>query len=76
MIFSSKPKIEILKEIDTTAYHWCNEALLIYVKNGLAALTKRSSEYDRDYWCKGQLLLEPVHIKIASKMTARKTKAR
>ena len=57
MIFSSKPKIEIVKEIDTTACHWCNEALLIYVKNGLAALTKRSSEYDRDYSCKGQLLL-------------------
>lgn len=57
MIFSSKPKIEIVKEIDATAYHWCNEALLIYVKNGLAALTKRSSEYDRDYSCKGQLLL-------------------
>ncbi len=57
MIFSSKPKIEIVKEIDATAYHWCNEALLIYVKNGLAALTNRSSEYDRDYSCKGQLLL-------------------
>ncbi len=57
MFFSSKPKIEIVKEIDTTSYHWCNEVLLIYVKNGLAALTKRSSEYDRDYSCKGQLLL-------------------
>lgn len=57
MIFSSKPKIEIVKEIDTTVYHWCNEALLIYVKNGLAALTKRSSEYDRDYSRKSQLLL-------------------
>ncbi len=57
MFFSSKPKIEIVKEIDATAYHWCNEALLIYVKNGLAVLTKRSSEYDCDYSCKRQLLL-------------------
>lgn len=57
MIFNSKPKIEILREIDTTAYHWCGEALLIHVKNGLATLTKRSGDFDQNYCCQSQLLL-------------------
>ncbi len=57
MIFHKKTKIKIVKEIDTAPYHWCSEAVLLYVENGRGSLTKCSSEHDRDYWYKSQLLL-------------------
>jgi hypothetical protein len=46
----NKSKIEILKKLDVAKYPWCNEAFIISVKNGKAALkTKilgRNAEWD------------------------------
>lgn len=40
MFWNNKPvpKIELLRELDTSAHSWCNSALLVAVENGLGAL--------------------------------------
>ena len=43
-IFNRKPNVEILKSINVSDIEWCDEAVLIRVKNGKGTLAHRISE--------------------------------
>lgn len=55
-------KIDILKEIDVSDKLWCNEAVLISIKNGKGALTHAFGEEDADYQYNEHLLLNGIPI--------------
>lgn len=55
--FFLKPNIEIIQLINVDDIEWCDEAVLICVKNGKGTLTHRISEEDEDYSFYSQLLL-------------------
>lgn len=61
-IFDKKPDMEILKTINVSDIEWCDEAVLIRVKNGKGTLTHRISEEDEDYAFFSQLLLDDKPI--------------
>ncbi|MBQ1394112.1 MAG: hypothetical protein IIY81_11410, partial [Lachnospiraceae bacterium] len=52
-----KPDIQIVQLINVSEIEWCNEAVLIYVKNGKGTLTHRISEEDEEYSFFSQLML-------------------
>ncbi len=50
--------ISLQKKLDTSQYLWCDEAVLIQVKNGKSALTEICSEFDdENYTEKANLML-------------------
>lgn len=61
-IFNKKPEMEILKTINVSNIEWCDEAILIRVKNGKGTLVHRISEEDEDYDFFSQLLLDDKPI--------------
>lgn len=61
-IFNRKPNVEILKSINVSDIEWCDEAVLIRVKNGKGTLAHRISEEDEDYAFFSQLLLDDKPI--------------
>ena len=48
-IFDKKTDAEIIKSINVSNIEWCDEAVLIHVKNGKGTLAHRISEEDEDY---------------------------
>ena len=60
--FIEKPDIQTLQRIDVNNIEWCNEAVLIYVKNGKGTLTHRVSEEDDEFTYASQLLLNDKPI--------------
>lgn len=61
-IFNRKPDVEMLKSINVSDIEWCDEAVLIRVKNGKGTLAHRISEEDEDYAFFSQLLLDDKPI--------------
>ncbi len=57
-----KPDIQIVQLINVSEIEWCNEAVLIYVKNGKGTLTHRISEVDEEYSSFYQLMLNDKPI--------------
>lgn len=50
-------KLEIVKELNTEEYSWCNSAVLIELSDGKGALTSATTHYDENYYQKSVLLL-------------------
>ena len=57
-----KPDIQIVQLINVSEIEWCDEAVLICVKNGKGTLTHRISEEDEEYSVLSQLLLNDKPI--------------
>ena len=54
-----KPSVQVCQSVDTAPYFWCNEAVLIEVKNGRSALRwVRQKDYDNDYMYLSALMLK------------------
>jgi hypothetical protein len=57
-----KPNIQTVKLINVSEIEWCDEAVLIRVKNGKGTLTHRISEEDEEFAYFSQLLLNDKPI--------------
>lgn len=56
------PDIKIVQLVNVNDIEWCDEAVLVYVKNGKGTLTHRISEEDDEYMFCSQLLLNDKPI--------------
>lgn len=62
-MISEFPKVNILYEIDTSKYPWCNEAVIFSVKDGKGSIRHKSSESSKeDFSFYSQLILEEKPI--------------